>query len=176
LWLEPHVGTIFDVLGNVIEAHASDYGSIGTAKIAEAGTYKTIVDAIARRDAKIGTTYVVYELFDDTGKVRYVGRTRQDIYTRQSQHWNTIETLPDGTKTKPKYGLNIRVATHNGKELQGLLHSEARGLEHLVYQKWIDAGVVLLNKIRALNLENPKIAIKVATYLERAALFLNKVI
>lgn len=75
-----------------------------------------------------------------------------------------------------KVGLEIRPASYEGKTLEGLSYSESRGFEHLVYEKYGGKNnKKLLNKIKPLDVDNPKVKIKASKYIDDALNFLKKV-
>ncbi|WP_230986612.1 RHS repeat-associated core domain-containing protein [Cohnella fermenti] len=128
-----------------------------------------IIEEILAKDSKYGAKYTVYELYDDEGKVKYIGRTRQDIRYRLSQH-----ELNDSVKR----GLNIRVARIEGKPLTNLSYSEGRGLESKLYEMMLDKEGKLLNRIKPLDLseidKGTKKGLKALEYLKKATAFLKK--
>ncbi|NLD46553.1 MAG: hypothetical protein GX660_05065 [Clostridiaceae bacterium] len=156
------------MLGDVTTVYAATLDSSAMVKISDETNFASITHAIARNNAKYGFKYTVYELYDKTtGAVKYVGRTRQPLTMRKMQHWATDSA---------KKGLQIQVARIEGKELKGLLYSEARGLEQLAYENYTKNGIKLLNKIRPLSNSTKKAATKAAKYLDDAGKFLKKII
>jgi hypothetical protein len=105
-------------------------------------------------------------LLNENDKVKYVGRTRQDLKVREKQHQRS---------DIDKKNLHIKEASLNGKPLIGLNYSESRGLEQMVYENHKNNGNKLLNKIRPLDIDNPKKAGKVKKYLEAGLKFIGKV-
>ncbi|MFC5702315.1 GIY-YIG nuclease family protein [Cohnella faecalis] len=108
----------------------------------------------------------MYELYevdkDGKEKVKYVGRTRQNINERLTQH----------EKSDPnKKGLETRIAEQDGKRLTGLTYSEGRGLESVVYEKRIKQEGKLLNRIKPIDLselgKETKKGMKAAEYLKK---------
>lgn len=161
----PIVGVLFDVLSDTRPVYAADLSSVAIEKISSMDNFATITNAIAR-NSMYNLKYTVYELYDDAGNVKYVGRTRQSIEARQKQHWKA-DSL--------KNGLDIRPAEFEGKTLTGLSHSEARGLEHLVFESHGGFNNKnLLNKIKPLDIDNPKVAKKAIGYIEDALNFIKK--
>ena len=161
----PGAGYIFDVLGDTQPVYAADISSEAIKKISNPSNMSRILKA-ASTNLKYNYKNTVYELVDDAGNVKYVGRTRQEIKVRQKQHWKADPS---------KNGLRIQVAEFEGKTLTGLSHSEARGLEHLVFESY--GGINnknLLNKIRPLNVDNPKVAKKASEYIKDAWNFIKK--
>lgn len=147
-------GLVFDVL-TPTPAYAAQADLTGMEKVSKPANFGKITAALTKHDFK----YTVYELYDDEG-VKYVGRTRQDIEVRKKQHWYTDSN---------KEGLKIRPAELNGKTLERLSYSEARGLEQLVFES--HGGFDnkdLLNKVRPLNIK------KASEYLNDAWTFLKK--
>jgi hypothetical protein len=85
-----------------------------------------IINCTMSSNSKYAFKYVVYELYDaSSDAVKYVGRTRQSLNIRQKQHWKA-DSL--------KNGLDIRVASYEGKYLEDLTYAQARGFEHLAYE------------------------------------------
>ena len=162
----PGAGYIFDVLGDTQPVYAADISSEAINKISNPSNMSRILKAASTNLKYNYYKNTVYELVDDAGNVKYVGRTRQEIKVRQKQHW----------KADPlKNGLRIQVAEFEGKTLTGLSHSEARGLEHLVFESYGGFNNKnLLNKIRPLDLDNPKVAKKATEYIKDAWKFIKK--
>ena len=112
--------------------------------------------------------YTVYELYDETtNTVKYVGRTRQTLDARLRQHHYADSA---------KRNLNIRSAMYEGIETVDLTYSQARGLEQLVFQKHIDEGAELLNKIKPMNVNKIVKSSKLQKYLNDAMEFIKKAV
>lgn len=160
--LIPFVGSIFDVLGDSKTLSEGDLHSEATKKIS---ANMLIISNTIKSSKRFDYKYTVYELYDDDG-VKYVGRTRQNIEARQKQHWRADDN---------KKGLKIREAEFEGKTLKGLSHSEARGIEHLVFENHGGFNNKnLLNKIKPLDINNPKVAKKASSYIDDALKFIKK--
>ncbi|WP_162178048.1 hypothetical protein, partial [Ruminiclostridium cellobioparum] len=158
----PYAGIIFDVLGDTQPVYAADLSSEATKKIS---ANMSAINSTIKSSKRFDYRYTVYELYDDDG-VKYVGRTRQSIEARQKQHWKADSN---------KNGLRIRAAEFEGKTLKGLSHSEARGLEHLVFESHGGFNNKnLLNKIKPLDINNPKVTKKVTNYIDDAWNFIKK--
>ncbi|MFC6549102.1 RHS repeat-associated core domain-containing protein [Cohnella cellulosilytica] len=150
------------VLGSPDVAYAASLDMTAGDKISK--SHVRITGAIT---ANKKYNYSVYEMVDDEGKVRYVGRTRQDINKREKQHQRSD---PNKKNLRIKYA-----STEDGRALKGLMYEQARGLEQMIYEQHIKNGNKLLNKIRPLDIGNPKRADKVKKYLEAARKFIGKV-
>ena len=157
----PYVGTVCDILSDPMVVQAATLDTSAVTKINS--NLEQIIDNVAKKSIY---KHTVYELVDEYGNVKYVGRTRQDIYLRQKQHW----------KTDPaKNGLRIKVAELDGKLLKGLDYKQVRGLEHEMFEYHGGISAIksgkLLNKIRPLDLKKAK----AQEYIEAALRFLNKI-
>jgi hypothetical protein len=163
----PFIGLPFDVLDQSITSYAATIDMLAIEKISNPSNLDIITHALAR-NTKYNFKYTVYEMFDEAGVVRYVGRTRQSIKARQKQHWKADIN---------KKGLGIQVAKFEGELLENVTHAQARGLEHLVFESHGGfRNKKLLNKIRPLDLNNPKVAKKASSYIDEAWDFLKKII
>jgi hypothetical protein len=100
------------LLGSPKPAHAATYDMSASSKISVNLTAIT-----ASISSKSEYKYTVYELVDRDGNVKYVGRTRQKLRTREKQHWYTDSN---------KKGLEINAVIHENKTLKGLTYDEAR--------------------------------------------------
>jgi hypothetical protein len=161
----PYAGLLFDIAGNSESAYAVSIGEDALCKVENPANYARISNAMIRN---LAFKHTIYEMYDEaTGEVKYVGRTRQNIFIRQKQHWYTDPR---------KNNLAIRKATLEGTLLENLDYKEARGLEYKVFEKYerLYGGynnAKFLNKIKPLNISKAKSA----EYIEAAIKFLNKV-
>ena len=80
----PYAGLLFDIMGNANTAYAVSLGEDALCRVENATNYSRITNAMVRN---LESKYTIYEMYDSaTGEVKYIGRTRQNIYTRQKQH------------------------------------------------------------------------------------------
>ena len=161
----PYVGNVCDVLSMILDdtmiVQAATLDVSAVTKIND--NQDIIIQKVASKNL---FKHTVYELYDKSGNVKYVGRTRQQLEVRKRQHWNS---------DSEKYGLNIRVAELDGKFLENLNYAQARGLEHEVFEKYGGVAAIksgkLLNKIRPLNLKKKT----ASEFIEKALRFLGRI-
>lgn len=157
----PYVGTVCDILSDPMVVQAATLDTSAITKINS--NLEQIIDNVAKKSIY---RHTVYELVDEYGNVKYVGRTRQQLKVREMQHHRAD---PD------KKDLRIRVAKINEIKLENLNYWQVRGLEHEMFEYHGGISAIksgkLLNKIRPLDLKKGK----AQEYIEAALRFLNKI-
>jgi hypothetical protein len=177
----PYAGILFDVLGNPLPVYAATLDADAIGKIYTPANFEGIISTISR-NSNYNATHTIYELYDEVNGVRvvkYVGRTRQkNLNIRKLQHW--LDPL--------KNGLEIQAVSYEGKILENLPYSEARGLEQIMFDKYgglsvVNGKKVLLNKINPVKngaaiteklLLNQTVEGKGATCIKAALKFLGR--
>ena len=154
----------FDLDLLVSYSYAATLDEVIISKLTSNANVKIIEKYIAQN---LKCKYTVYELYDENDVVKYVGRTRQSLDARLKQH-HYVDSA--------KMDLRIRVATFEDVKTADLTYSQARGLEQLVFQKHIDDGAELLNKIKPMNVDEIAKSSKLQKYLDDALEFIKKAV
>ena len=106
---------------------------------------ENLLDIVKKIEKYKDYRYTIYEMVDANGIVRYIGRTRQELAVRETQHHRS--------DPKNKGKLTIQKAERNGCVLENLHYEEARGLEQIVFD---DHGGKAAAKAKHLvNINNP---------------------
>ena len=100
----PYVGNVCDVLSMILDdtmiVQAATLDVSAVTKIND--NQDIIIQKVASKNL---FKHTVYELVDEYGNVKYVGRTRQQLEVRKRQHWNS---------DSEKYGLEHKMFEYRG--------------------------------------------------------------